>query len=458
MRTALSRIRIPALLCSAVVLLAATPHARSPHAVRLSVYARTYQASLRLNDNLTAGANSIAILHADYRANDRWSAGASYQYTSFNGFAPQNSLSKLLESYVTFEQRNVLVRAGNQMFGSPWADAHNVSGLPPSSFQGIVGSYARNAWSFDAAVMDRFEDSAATSFSRTTLLTSLTPGATTSGFMHLHAGYASKDGRSIANAYVYGLSGLGTMAWFAGTRVLSSRGWAPQLDVQAGVEHGSSQSYTGKVQSEITGAQLSAMPIRNIKASVAFDAVPWRTDTIRLSAGVSCNSSGSQPTFALSTPSARGYYFLPSGAAQCRTTGTRTTVYYGGWASPYSDSHASDPLYTTGAAEGLVDRRSPGSSGNATLTYYGDQGRLKLTSSYSWFNYSNPIAMQNTEEWDNIVKFYASDVHRAPYRGLLVMYLYVQLHKSNAAYPSGAPFLGGTAQGRYSRIQFEYAM
>ena len=441
-----------------------TPPPANPHAVRLSLYARTYQASLRLrsgapgDDSLTTGSNSFAIVHAEYRASNRWSAGASYQYTTVNGFTSQNALNKVLESYVTFERPNLLVRGGNQMFVSPWADAHNVSGLPPSSFQGIVASYARGTWSADAAAIDRFEDSYATAFSRTSLLTSLTPGSTTIGFTYLHAGYVSRDNRAIANAYVYGFSGLGSMVWLSGTRVFSSGGWTPTLDVQAGFERGTAQSYAGKIHSQVTGAQLSVFPMRNVKASLAFDDVPWRTDIITMPSTASCNSGSSQPTFALSTPVARGYYFLPSGAAQCRTTGSRTAVYYGGWASPYSDSHASDPLYTTGAAEGLVDRRSPGTSRNATLTYYGDQGHFKLTTSYSWFNYSNPAAAQNTQEWDNIAKLYLGDVHRAPYKGLVLFYLYAQFHKSNTVYTTGAPYLGGMAQARYSRIQIEYAM
>ena len=44
------------------------------------------------------------------------------------------------------------------------------------------------------------------------------------------------------------------------------------------------------------------------------------------------------------------------------TPTARRQIYYGGWASPYSDNTDSDPLFTTSMSQGMVDRRAPGSA------------------------------------------------------------------------------------------------
>ncbi len=84
-------------------------------------------------------------------------------------------------------------------------------------------------------------------------------------------------------------------------------------------------------------------------------------------------------------------YFLPSGGTpQCHDNGNgTTTIYYGGWASPYTDSYATDPLFTTSISQGMVDRRSPGSRSKFLRTAFMDQKQIRFISSQAYYDYGN---------------------------------------------------------------------
>ena len=65
--------------------------------------------------------------------------------------------------------------------------------------------------------------------------------------------------------------------------------------------------------------------------------------------------------------------FLPlasNGTPVCSNNANGSVnLYYGGWASPYTDNYTSDPLFTTMGAQGMIERRSAGSSEKLQLTY-----------------------------------------------------------------------------------------
>lgn len=152
-------------------------------------------------------------------------------------------------------------------------------------------------------------------------------------------------------------------------------------------------------------------------------------------------------------------YFLPQGVAQCAPAANgKTSVYYGGWASSYSDSYATDPLYTTGFAEGAPDRHSPGTSSVLEAIYTSRNKQLNYLGTYTWHNYSNAIASQRTIEWGNLFTYHFNRVGDATYKGLMVRYYYVVQRKTNVAYQNGAPYLGGTPLISYSRVQLEYSL
>ena len=158
-----------------------------------------------------------------------------------------------------------------------------------------------------------------------------------------------------ANGWFYNIADLANMAWFDGKYAFHGK-FARFIAMQGGWELNSGQSYIGKINSQVFGAQIGANVTKNLVLSVGYDQIPWKTDTIFLPTGVTCSNSNSQVA-----AKATLAYFLPLNTAQCFTNPNGTTnIYYGGWASPYSDNTTSDPLYTTNFLQGQVDRRAPG--------------------------------------------------------------------------------------------------
>lgn len=449
--------------------------------LRTSLYTRAFYASQLTSSNLPGGntqndtiaANAFSILHAEYLVDPRGlTIGGSYYYSSPNPFAPQSYLSSILEAYLSYDRRHVSAKIGDQLFSSPWADSHNTFGLPPSAFQGADVVYANGPMTFEAADMTRFQNSTATSFSRTTLLTSFPIGSPgmpsnmyaagagavdTNGFVYGRASYQSAGSGLSVDGYAYGVNDLVTMLWLD-AKLSATKGLAPFAAVQAGTEKNAGASYIGKVRSSIVGIQAGLNPSKNLSLSAAVDYIPWRHDNIRLSNAVSCDSSGVEPTYQISITYGSLAYLLPQQAAQCVNNPDRsTTIYYGGWASPYSDSYSFDPVFTTSPAVSTVDRRSPGVSSFETLTYT-PSPRLSIGAGYSWYDFSNTAAHEQTNFRIAFATYHLGKINQDSLKGAFVRCYYLEQRESNVAYADGSTFLGGTPFLRYSRIQFEYTL
>ncbi len=102
--------------------------------------------------------------------------------------------------------------------------------------------------------------------------------------------------------------------------------------------------------------------------------------------GASCSSS----TYQLSTKGVTVANFLPlasNGTAVCSNNANGSVnLYYGGWASPYTDNYTSDPLFTTMGAQGMIERRSAGSSEKLQLTYTSQNKRITFLAAYGWLS------------------------------------------------------------------------
>ena len=149
--------------------------------------------------------------------------------------------------------------------------------------------------------------------------------------------------------------------------------------------------------------QVGANVTRRIVLAASLVSIPWHYDTISLSRGVRCTNE---------RPAKKGYYqilanaatlayFLPVNAAQCLThaDGT-TTIAYGGWASPYTDNYATNPVFTTQVSQGVPDRRAAGTSWKIAAAYTSSDQRFLLIASGAWYDYGNAIAAQRTTEWN----------------------------------------------------------
>lgn len=420
-----------------------------------------YSGSLVQASSLAGGHNQsnstltsiVGTADLTYALGSSWYLGASYEHASQNEFGPLTTLNALPQAYLAFSRASVASRVGNQLFTSPWANPHLSSLLPPMAFQGVDVAYTSRQWSFEAAQMVRFMSPAATSLTRTTLLT---PDIQTPGFSYARVSLAPTGQSYSLSAFAYNVPNLVAMGWFSGTLSLKTKPWTPSLALQGGFENAVGASYLGKVRSSAVGALLSIPTTKNLTIALGVDRIPWRRDYLP-SNGALCDDEGKTPTYQLTAPKS---YFLPQGVAQCGTIGKTTSVYYGGWASPYTDGYSADPLFTTALLEGMVDRRSPGNSQIVRLAYNARRSPIRFYSGFSWYDYTNALASEQTQEWDTVAAYRLPPIadRTDPDQTLVLRLGYSQLRKSNVAYASGASFLGSVPQLRFAWMQVDLSL
>ena len=154
-----------------------------------------------------------------------------------------------------------------------------------------------------------------------------------------------------------------------------------------------------------------------------FDTLPWHTDTIVLPKGVTLQQQH-EPDHR----EGRDARVFPSAGqqrdGQCCTNNANgtTNVYYGGWASPYTDNYTADPFFTTNGSQGMVERRSAGTSERVAATFTSNNNRIVFLAAYGWLNYGNaaaPNANTNEYDLDGIYRFSHYKGH-GPYKGLML--------------------------------------
>ena len=397
---------------------------------------------------------------------------------------PGFALSTFYEAYLGFRGSGWYAKAGDQLFTSPWAGPADTR-LKPEAFQGADVAYTGiKNWTFEAADMIQFENRTSSTFQSNTLLTSYPAGNSglpaniyvpggnfiqTNGFIYGKVGYADAPAGVSVDGYFYGVSALMNIWWFDGKYTFQDSKIRPFIALQGGTESNAGASYLGKIDSQVFGAQIGANVTKNVLLSFGFDTLPWHSDTIVLPHGVSCSSSTNQITAKGATLA----YFLPlvsNGTGVCtnNTNGT-TNVYYGGWASPYTDNYTADPFFTTNGSQGMVERRSPGTSERVVATFTSNNNRIVFLAAYGWLNYGNaaaPNANTNEYDLDGIYRF-SHYKGTGPYKGLMLRDRYFVRWIQNtycgasettcpAGASSGAQYLGGLPLFKYNRAQLEY--
>jgi len=426
-------------------------------------------------------------LHADYRlGKSGFSVGGSYLYaTPLNGCAsprshssppcgnltpphlnpddtlPGFALSTFYEAYLQYKDAHLYGKIGDQVINTPWANASD-SRLKPAAFRGIDVAYTLpNNFSVDVMDMTRFESRTNSTFDNKTLLTSFNlgytgmptyifspggNGVTTPGFQYGRFGYANPAGLS-SNVYAYHFSDIANLDWFDAKYTFVHQRTQPWFAVQGGIERNTGASVIGKINSSVVGAQIGAAVTKTITVSLGYDTVPRRTETIRLPSGIACSSK----YLVSAQPGATLPYFLPVNAPECVNNGNGTaTIEYGGLASPYTDSYATDPLFSTSLTQGLADRRAPGNGAKLAATYTSIDKRLIVSVSRAYYNYGFTLGYQQTAETDADAQWYMRPVGKGPYKGLLVRYRYGARTYENTALYGGPPLF------KYNRAQLEY--
>ena len=408
---------------------------------------------------------------------------------------PGFQLSTLYEAYVKYAG-NGLKLAGGDLVGSlPWAPASD-SRLKPVAYQGVDGTYQFNKqWAVQLADYWQWECRTCSTFDHGTLLTTASPvgtipgaagvptvlgyaGAsalapniydptfstlTNQGFFLARVGYTGpKTSPLTANLSYYGFSNIATAVWLDAKYPFQGK-LKPFVAIQAGQESNTGSALIGKISSSVFGIQAGFNPLPNITLQASYDTVPVKTDNVVLPAGFGCSA-----THQITSPNILGYvagvtpkgyggnlpYALPvGGTAQCSpgaTAGT-TDIYYGGWLSPYTDSYATDPFFTTSMIQGQVDRRSPGNSAKIQATFTSDDKRFVTYITQAWYNYANPGYATATLETNYDALYYFSKLPKTgSYKGFLVRYRY----GSREGSPTN--FAGPVGLFKYNRFQAEY--
>jgi hypothetical protein len=373
---------------------------------------------------------------------------------------PGYVLSTLYEAYLQYKTPALTVRAGDQVINTPWAPSSDTR-LKPSAYEGIDVSYRFSPmWSAEATYMSRFENRVSSAFEDSTLLTSFPSGAPgtasniyspgggpikTPGFAYGRLSYAY--GNLALNTHYYAFLDIANALWVDAKYSMKAP-WKPFVALQFGSESNAGRSVVGKIQSAIGGIQFGLTPIRNLDFAASYNYIPQRADTIALPGGVSCGSNNQIKT----APGVTFPYFLPSGGTtNClsRSDGT-TVVYYGGWASPYSDSFATDSLFTSEFSQTMVDRRSPGRSVKVGGTLWSTDKRLRLIAGKTWYAYGNDGGISPTQELDLDATWYFRKPGIGAYHGFFIRHRYAERTQANTQ------FFGGTPLFKYNRTQLEY--
>jgi hypothetical protein len=392
---------------------------------------------------------------------------------------PEFEMSTLYEAYAAYNANGLYFKGGDQVITTPWATAAD-SRLKPIAFQGADLSYklTRN-WTIEAADYWQWECRTCSNFDHGTLLTVVNPGGYTysganalpttvydptetplnnNGFIYGRLGYVGPASLPLtANLYYYGFNNIASLWWLDAKMPLSTSKLRPHLAVQAGDESAPSSDLLGKVDASVFGVQAGFYPLNNVLLAAGFDSIPVRTDEITLPAGYACNANTHQITPTSSYKEATFPYFLPGGSAgtaQCTNLGGGLAdIYYGGIASPYTDSYAADPLFTTGGTQGMVDRRSPGSSFKVGATFTSDDRQFVASVAQEWYDYSNPGYATSTNSTDFDIQYFFSKVPKTGlYKGFSLRVRQFSRSATNFA-PPGQPIAGLFKYGRY---QAEY--
>jgi hypothetical protein len=467
----------------------------TPAPLTLRGYVRAYDFTRQNASTGIGGAGQVnqesfaagISLHADYRLGDSpFTIGGSYLYSNPLGHCssptshltppcgklaptslnpddtlPGFTLSTLYEAYLQYKDRHLYGKIGNQLINTPWANASD-SRIKPAAFQGVdvVYSLTKN-WSVQAMDMTRFESRTNSSFDNKTLLTSFPAGSpglpgntyffggngvSNAGFVYGRLGYG--DPRLTSNLHFYHFSDIANLAWFDAKYTVVAQKTKPFIAVQAGRERDAGTALLGKIDSSIFGAQIGAAVTRNVNVSLGYNQIPSRTETIALPAGDSCSA---KQQFGVKKGTTLPY-FLPSNAPQCINNGNGTaTVQYGGIATPYTDSYATDPLFTTSLTQGMADRRAPGTGAKLGASWTSNDKRLIVSVSRAYYDYGNVFGPQQTAETDADAQYFANRlVAGKPYRGLLLRYRY------GARTYTNVPLYGGVPLFKYNRAQLEY--
>jgi hypothetical protein len=303
-------------------------------------------------------------------------------------------------------------------------------------------------WTVEAADMIDWESRTSSAFNQSTLLTINSNGTfkPTNGFLLGNVAYAQGT-MLTADANYYGFNNIANLIWAEGKWYPYAKASAkPFLAVQFADENNTGTNLVGKVDATLFGAQIGANVGNNVVLSLGYNDSPIHSQSMTLPVGTTCSASKHVIT------GSTGYFMPTGGTPDCvpgAVAGT-ATIYYGGIASPYSDSYATDPAFTTSISQGMIDRRSPGNAFKLAATIQTNDKRFKFILSDAYYDYSNPAGSATTEELNLDGTYFFNKVTKGAYHGFSLRERYAEREISNTALFGGLPIF------KYNRVQLEY--
>jgi hypothetical protein len=384
---------------------------------------------------------------------------------------PGYPLSLWGEYYGQYKTAGMLFQSGREVINTPWANASD-SRVTPISFQGtLISGNITPDLSLGAMYMARFRSRVESAFDSNTLLTSCNtaystgkapaqglPGTftvpgdpcnkqqTTSGFGEGSLGYKFGNSGFSVGANQYEIYDIVDMTWVT-AQYAFAKAWAlaPYLAGQYLDENNIGTSYVGTVHAHMSGGQFGANVYRNLLFTLGYDGSPRTTSIVpkKMCGGTPSSPTGAAPNVIFGGVADTSVTSVPAGDVAC---------YGGGIASPYTDSLATDPLYTTSLTQGLADVHKPGTGLKAALAWAGYNGRLRLQVSQAWYDYWLPGFNKTTSnvdyrnEFNADIQIFLNPVRPGhPYKGFSIRQRYGDRTQTFSPYDF-----------KYSRSQLEY--
>jgi len=395
-----------------------------------------------------------AVPHLDYRIGDTplnigYTYGGATSF-GFNGPKPienariDNTLpgfpvnQPAHELYLQYKDAGNAFTVGAQELNHPWTPSSD-SRILPVSYEGIDATVKLlDTLTFSATRILRFEHWNSSKFEPNTLLTATYPGtipvrapAFTPGTLRVALNFHPSD-RIVVSAENNGFYDIANLAYAEVKYDLAPSSKAnPYAAVQYVAENSLGSNEVGVVRNHTIGGQLGANVVKGLLLAVSGDFSPPQY------ANVNATSAAN---------AAAGFFVGGGGTGDVVRIGPgRYKVAYGGLASPYTDTTAGDPLYTTQITQGLVDRRSAGNSYKAALVYTSPTKQLKLVAAQAWYQYSNDISRNLNAEFDADGTYYFNAVRAGAYKGFFMRVRIAPNHQP------AIPF-----RFEYQRFQTEY--
>ncbi len=430
-----------------------------PDSIRLSGTLRAYNFVRQNSPQNAANPNRTtfapgASIHAEYRFRDTpLSLGTTYfgadtfglygrrPQPQFNGkldnTVPAFAMSTFDEAYFSYHSAGIDATVGDKIWNFLWLPSAD-SRLKPAAYQGLdLNGQLIPGVVIGLTRVIRYENRTSSAFSSNTLLTSMPAGngappvvKNTAGA--LRAYLAANVGRFSAHAEDYSFYDLANLAYAdAKYNVLPKSAYAPFVALQYVTEHQTGKAYLGRVVNNTIGFQIGANFSKTISATFGFDTAPFHYEDVTAET-VAAGQRG---------------IFLPSGGTTAATivAPRRVRIAYGGIASPYTDSYAADPLYTTSGTQGMVDRRSAGTSYKLAAQYLSSNKRFKAIAAQTYFQYDNELAQNRTFEDDFDFQYFLNPVRAGTYHGLSIRQRFFNRDQPTAPYDF-----------KYVRTQLEY--